>query len=1063
MLEILHSGIPGRVRYRVRNLLGAPLLGRYLETILAEQAWILRAVANSTTGSLLVHFDCVHARSHLDDIITNRIHEYVQAKQRLDATSAPGDHTAVATRLSPEKTAQPADSPGGTGLANRVQQLLQLIRSGRTAAEPDWHGLPVSRVVAELDGDAEAGLDSRTIEQRLARFGDNAIPEPERRSLWELFAGQFQSLPVALLGVAAGLSLVTGGLLDAAVIAGVVVINATIGGITESRSEAAIQSLKRLDQPRAKVLREGKTADVPSQDLVKGDLLVLQQGQAVPADARIIESRHLSVDESALTGESLPVAKLDRALSGSVTALADRVNMVYRGTVVTGGSGRAMVVATGRHTEIGRLQTLLNLTETPPTPIEQQLDQIGKQLVLLFMGLCGIAFGIGLARGLGLLVMGRLAISLAAAAVPEGLPAAATTSFALAVRRMRKSHVLLRDLDAVEALGAIQTLCLDKTGTITENRMRVVELVIDRRRLTVEHGMLRQARRRAAVKADADVSRLLWLAGLCNETRIRGNGDDPECDLSGSPTENALIELALACGINIRAVRRSHPRLEVNHRSENRQFMTSLHQAPDHSILLAVKGSPEEVLARCDRVLIKGQSQPLSASQRRWIIRENERMARSALRILGVAYAGGSMQAPTEDHLIWCGLIGMVDPIRPGVKELISRFQHAGIETVMITGDQPLTAAAVARELRLSSGAPMRVIDVTELNGIDNSSWHQDVTDVHVFARVSPAHKLKIVRALQSSGRIVAMTGDGINDAPALKAADVGIAMGRNGTEVARDVAAVVLKEDNLQALERALEEGRTIHDNIRKSVHFFLATNFSEVMVTLTALATGIGVPLTAMQLLWINLVSDIFPGIALSLEQPTADVLDRPPRPARAPLFNATDYRQMVREGAVISAGALGAYGFGLWRSANAAQAGQLAFQTLTVSQLLHALVCRSETGASIRRPLNLALLAAVGGSLMVQALTLVVPGVRRLLGTAPLAWIDLAVVGLASIVTMVINEKAKGSGGNVMKMIDGRGRKDDRVQRHGPAVRPQVPALLMDLPSTSVPEADPVPLNG
>ncbi|HID30486.1 MAG TPA: cation-transporting P-type ATPase, partial [Desulfobacterales bacterium] len=565
-------------------------------------------------------------------------------------------------------------------------------------------------------------------------------------------------------------------------------------------------------------------------------------------------------------------------------------------------------------------------------------------------------------------------------------------------------------------LGTVQTVCLDKTGTITWNRMTVVRIFSGMRRFGVLDGRVVAQDHTIDPEDCHELFQLLRVGALCNETQVEDNGSDVSgYVLRGSPTERALVQLATGIGIDVLGLRRRSSLLRIKHRAENSLFMSTLHSLSDGGRLLAVKGNPAEVLAMCARQLQDGEPILLTEEARLQIETENARMAGEALRVLGLAYLVQTSEdkIPLDRNLVWLGLIGMADPIRDGVKAVIKGFHGAGIDTVMITGDQSPTAYTVAQELDLSRGEPLEILDSSELTSVRANTMQALGQKVHVYARVSPADKLKIVQALQEAGGIVAMTGDGINDGPALKAADVGIAMGQSGTDVAREVADVVLEEDELETLMIAVKDGRTIHNNIKKSVHFFLATNLSEIMVMFTALTTGIGFPLNAMQLLWINIISDIFPGLALSLEAPEPDVLEQPPRHAHEPIFGSREYKRMALEAAIISASALGAYGFGLARYGGGARAGSLAFQTLTIGQLLHAISCRSERHSFLDKeklPPNKYLNVALTGSLALQMLTMWVPGLRSLLGVTPLSLLDGLVIGGSALFSLAMNETTK-----------------------------------------------------
>jgi Ca2+-transporting ATPase len=889
-------------------------------------------------------------------------------------------------------------------------------------ATPAWHLLPVEKILLELDTSPEAGLSPRRVEQQLQHYGPNLLPESAPRSQLGLLVDQFKSVPVGLLAIAAGISVATGGLADAVVIMGVVLINAVIGYTTESQSDRIIRSLKHLVQPMALVRRDGQEQDLRPAELVPGDLLVLRPGTYIAADARVVQAQHLQVDESALTGESLPVSKTPDCLPQAEVSLADRSNMVYMGTLVTGGQGIAVVVATGSRTEIGQIQTLVGSAALPETPMQRQLDQAGGQLAVLSSAVCGVVFGIGLLRGYGWLDMLKSSISLAVAAVPEGLPAVATTTLALGIRTMRRQKVLIRRLDAVEALGAVQSLCLDKTGTLTINSMTVVEVQTNSQRFYLEEGRLQSPPERMAPENDPHLQKLMQVVVLCNECEVTLDSerdadkllDGDRLTVQGSPTEKALIDVALAAGCDVMELRQQYPLVGIQHRSEQQNFMLTLHLNSSEKYFVAVKGNPNEVLALCEWHLVDNRVTALTQAQRLTIELENERMAGQALRVLGVAYGYTDTEDTSDQEpLVWVGLVAMMDPIRSGVKELIPVFHQAGIETIMITGDQTPTAYAIGKALNLSQDEQLQILDSSHLAALEPEVMKTLCDRVHVFARISPAHKLQIVQALQQAGKVVAMTGDGINDAPALKAAEVGIAMGSTGTDVAREVADVVLEDDNLATMAIAVSQGRTIYNNIRKSVHFLLATNLSEILVMLAGTSLGIGQPLNPIQLLWLNLVTDIFPGLALALEPPEPDVLRQAPRDPQEPIIPQRDFQRIAWEASTLTASALAAYGYGIRRYGISPQSSTIGFMSLTLAQLMHALSCRSQARQLMSPqplPPNPYLALALGGSVALQLLSAAIPGLRQLLRLAPIQLVDALVIGSSAIVPLLVNEATK-----------------------------------------------------
>lgn len=1016
MIRVVHCGVPGRVRLRLRQLKGHAALGRHLTERLQTHPGVCSVNVGLTTGSLLVNYSVPLA--HHQEVV--RLVEEIAQRFPQNDRQAHSDCKPTRDPASDTKFLHwPVRITKASSLSDHHElreKLTAFLDSLSRRNDDAWHNLTYQACLTRLRSSYE-GLSEEEALRRLSLHGPNEVPEAPGVSRWQLFAKQFLSLPVALLGAVSAVSLITGGLADALIIGGVVVANAVIGYITEKSSDEAISALRQLEEPEARVIRSGRERSVARRDLVPGDVMVLRAGSSVPADGRLIHVDHLFVDESSLSGESLPVVKTTQSVLAESVPLHDRHNMVFRGTVVTGGSGLAVITATGEHTEIGQLQRLLERTEKAKAPIERQLDALGSRLVYLCLAVCALCFGVGILRGYGLLAMIRLSLSLGAAAIPEGLPAAAATTFALAVSRMRRRGVLIRDLTAVEALGAIQILCVDKTGTLTENRMTVQEIVADQVRYAVRNNAIFLNGSRIDPLRRNSLEKILEISCLCNETRVHRDAPGTMLRLDGSPTEVALTRLAESNGLVFEAMRRNFPAQWVCLRSESRPYMASCHRNNGDGAWVAIKGSPEGVLNSCDKEISDGVVVDLNPQRRRAILEENARLSAQGLRVLGFAYStcdGERADMESSGGWIWCGLVGMADPIKSGASETVQALQRAGVQVVMLTGDQELTATSVAEALGLSGGRPLRIVDASQLNGsvIDGTDLGAD--EVHAFSRVSPSLKLRIVQMLRWSGKIVGMTGDGINDAPALKAADVGVCMGENGTRVAQNVANVVLENDDLTTLVIALQEGRAIQDNIKKSVHFFLSSNLSEILVVSGALCLGLPTPLNAMQLLWINLISDIFPGIALSMEPPEPDVLLRPPQEDHAPLFNRDDFVRMSREAAVLAGGSLLGSVVGLLRGGTATHAATMAFHTLSCSQLAHALVCRHERkGLSGPSPgTNPALLAAVGGSFVAQFLTGWVPALRRFLRLTPMGLLDWVVVGLGAAATAWANLKAKKS---------------------------------------------------
>lgn len=889
------------------------------------------------------------------------------------------------------------------------------------------HLKEATSILADLETSITLGLSPSAIQQNQIKYGKNILDESQPRSGLIVLLGYFWSIPVALLTLAAILSVATGSKVDALVIMGVVIINAVLGYVTESKSERIILSLKNLVSPSALVIRDGQKNEIDAEAVVVGDILILKPGSLVAADARLVEINHLRIDESALTGESVPVLKTNQTLLDRDIPLAERSNMVYRGTLVTGGQGLGVVVATGQHTEMGRVQALVGKTAVPQTPLSRQLDRAGGQLVLLSSAVCILVLGLGIVRGYDFLEMLKTSIALAVAAVPEGLPTIATITLALGINKMRQKRVLVRRLDAIEALGSVQTICLDKTGTLTANEMSVIEIQTPNHKIEVEDEGFVYGEQPFELNQDlnhsAELLQLVKVAVLCNESKVNHNREGALV-IEGSPTEKALMQMAIAAGLDIATVQTLYPLLEINHRADDQNYMATVHQFDQSQKLIAVKGNPSEVLQLCRYQFQDNHLVTLTETAKKAIATANQEMTNKALRVLGTAYAEiNTKEEITHNNLIWLGLIGITNPIRHGVKELIADFHRAGIDTVMITGDQANTASAIAKQLNLSQGEKLEILDSTHLNNselLTTNSPHSrasqedgtsELFQTNVFARISPADKLEIVRAFQAAGKVVAMTGDGINDAPALKAAEVGIAMGKTGTDVAREVADIILEDDHLETAIAAVSQGRTIYNNIKKALHFLLSTNLSEIMVMVLANLLGIGQPLNAIQLLWLNLVTDIFPGLALGLEAPEPDVLNIPPRSPDAAIINTADFKRLGFEAGVISLFTLTAYAYALANYGIGDRASTIAFMSLVTAQLLHSLSCRSSQPFwQIKLQPNYYLTLAVGISLGLQFICLVVPSLGSLLKVTAIAWLDAVVIAISALLPLIINEASK-----------------------------------------------------
>lgn len=877
----------------------------------------------------------------------------------------------------------------------------------QVASAPASHSTPIDRLLADLgDGpstDTVRGLPRAAAQARLAQTGRNEIHDITGRSAQEILLGQFKSLPVALLGGSAGLALATRAFADVGAIGAVLAANATLGFITERRAEEVVSSLRKLGPHQTTVLRDGLAVTIDAREVVVGDVLVLKPGEPVAADARVVAAHRLATNEAALTGESLQVRKEAVDSLPDATPLGKRRNMVFMGTVVSGGAGHAVVVATAQRTELGRIRQLAQGAEAPRTQLQQELDVLGRRLAIGAASLCVGVFALGALRRRPWLPLLRTAVSLGVAAIPEGLPTVATSLLSASISALQQRHVYARRLDAIENLGAVDTVCFDKTGTLTQNRMSVVSLTLGSALIQLDENQPPPALPPA------------WplVAVLCNSLE-RAHGEVTEVGEAsgaweGSSTEIALLAFATAQGADADRLRRQHPTIEVRHRSEHHPYMVTLHGLPKRRLLVAVKGRPDEVLLRCDTWFDGQRTQPLTPEQRQRLMQLNEAMAARGERVLALAFRQHAGRSFGETAgLSWLGLVGLADLLRPGLPQMVQRFQAAGIRPLMVTGDQLGTAQVVGE--RIGLGARQTVVDAAQLP--ESAAQIADVVEhASGFARTSPAMKLEIVRALQQRGHVVAMTGDGINDGPALKTADVGVAMGVTGTDFAHAMSDLVLRDDHPAAMLAAIEQGRTAFVNIKKSVRYLVSTNLSELAATTIAVAVGLPEPFDPLALLWINIATDIWPAIALGLEPAEPGILAQPPVSLRGGLLDRGAWAATATDAGTMTLASLASYGYGLARYGAGPQARTLAFMSLTSAQLLYALAMRSpqplRAGGLQPNPM---LHHALGWTLAAQAGTVLLPPLRRLLRTTPLGPLDALVVVTTAALPLLTRELLK-----------------------------------------------------
>lgn len=866
----------------------------------------------------------------------------------------------------------------------------------------NFHSVSALTALKELGSDAQDGLSQVRAGALLRQNGENILAKGKKVSLLRKLLAQFADLSIIILFVACAVSLVTGiidkdgDLVDPIIILAIVILNAVIGVVQESRAERSLEALQKLSAPTACVIRGGKTVKIPSSQVVRGDIIRLAAGDLVPADARLIESNGLKTQESALTGESLPCDKDAATVLHEQCSLAETVNCVFASTVVTCGSGKAVVTHTGMDTKVGHIAGLLGSEKAPPTPLQTRLAKISRLLGIGAVCICAIVFLLGLARGTGLLSSFMLAVSLAVAAIPEGLPAIVTVVLSMGVQKMSKSNAIIRRLPAVETLGAATCICSDKTGTLTCNRMTVTEV------RSPEGTVLSCGSRRREI--------LQWAAICCNsEPVMKGK----KLVARGEPTENAILLAAANEGIDAFALPQDYPRLHEQPFDSSRKLMSTLNRLGS-TCRLTVKGAPDVLLGLCTQYTCVSGTAELTAQAKERILRANEAMAREALRVIAVAYRTAKNEKDSsESNLIFLGLIGMIDPPRETAAKSVEVCKGAGITPVMITGDHILTARAIAKKLGILEG-DSKAMTGAQLDKLSQEELTQAVRDIRVFARVTPEHKVRIVKALRARGEIVAMTGDGVNDAPALKAADIGCAMGKSGTEVAKSASDMVLTDDDFSTIVTAVRLGRGIYDNIKKSVHFLLSSNIGEILAIFFSSLMGFHSPLLPIQLLWVNLVTDSLPALALGTEPANDDIMERKPVSSSKGFFADGLWLDIVLEGILVGALTLLAFGIGRFfpSAADAVALGRtMAFCTLSLCELAHAVNMRSEhsifkTGIMS----NKRMLLAVPVCAAMQISVILVPSFRAVFKVCALSPLQWAVVAALSLVPLVVGEIGK-----------------------------------------------------
>ncbi|MCD8502474.1 MAG: calcium-translocating P-type ATPase, SERCA-type [Bacillaceae bacterium] len=892
----------------------------------------------------------------------------------------------------------------------------------------NWYEREIKDVEQEVGTDLLEGLGQKEAEKRLTKFGENKLDEGEKVPAIFVFLAQFKDFMVIVLLAATLISGLLGEYIDAVTIIFIVLLNGILGYIQERKAEKSLAALKELSSPQTNVLRDGKWMKIPSTDVVPGDVVKFSSGDRIGADIRIIDSKGLRIEESALTGESVPVQKHAAKVQGKEVSIGDQDNMAFMGTMVTQGSGIGIIVATGMKTEMGKIAHLLQSAEQMVTPLQRKLEQLGKILICVALLLTVLVFIIGVYQGQDSYVMFLAGVSLAVAAIPEGLPAIVTVSLALGVQRMIKRKAIVRKLPAVETLGCASVICSDKTGTLTQNKMTVTHLWAGGQTWNVTgtgyepSGEYYKEKKRITVENEKMLQQLLAFGALCNNAQIVSK-ETKEGLLSkkkntftidGDPTEGALIVSAEKAGISKEQLMNQYKVIQEFPFDSQRKMMSIIvERMRDRKRFVITKGAPDVLLTRSKDILWDERLQTLTKQKIESVENQIHSLASNALRTIAVAYKeiSGTTSIDTEvaveNSLVFIGLQGMIDPPRPEVKQSIAECREAGIRTIMITGDHKITAQAIANQLEIlpSHG---KVMDGHTLSKMSVRELEEVVEDIYVYARVSPEHKLKIVKALQAKGHIVAMTGDGVNDAPAIKAANIGIAMGITGTDVAKEASSLVLSDDNFATIRAAIKEGRNIYDNIRKFIRYMLASNVGEILVMLFAMMLGMPLPLVAIQILWINLVTDGLPAMALGLDQPEDDVMKRKPRHPMEGVFARGLAWKIVSRGFMIGVVTLLAFWFTLKSDPDyLIQAQTVAFATLVLAQLIHVFDCRSEHSVFHRNPFqNIYLVFAVLSSLILMLIVIYYPPLQPIFHTVTIGLREWSlIVGLASIPTVAL----------------------------------------------------------
>lgn len=861
-----------------------------------------------------------------------------------------------------------------------------------------WHTLSTKEVERKMGTNLQLGLSHRQVEERRQKYGANRLEEQKKKPIILKFLEQFKDFMIIILLIASVISAVVTKMegnndyFDSIIIIAIVVFNAIMGMVQEAKAEKSLEALKKMSAPTCKVRRGGEIVTIKGEEVVPGDIVLLEAGNYVPADCRLISASDLKIEESSLTGETMPCLKEADCTLPEKTALGDMNNLAFATTVVVNGHGEAIVTDIGMNTKVGKIAKMIITNETPETPIQEKLGQVGKSLGIGCLIICLFIFVIGILKRIEPIEMFMTSVGLAVAAIPEGLPAIVTIMLSIGVTKMAKKNSIIRKLPAVETLGSSSVICSDKTGTLTQNKMQVTKIVNHQGEVT-----------------NNEVARkILELGAMCTDVEI----GETSKELTGEPTEVAIVDRALKENINKQELYKTMQRVTDIPFDSNRKMMTTIHKIPS-GYRIITKGAPDVLLKHCTKVYENGKMINLTSSLLNQIEKQNNQMADQALRVLAIAYLDVSTipdKSEIEQNLVFVGLVGMIDPPREGVKEAVATCTRAGIKTVMITGDHIATAKAIAKELGILKGRDLAITG-EELDKISQPVLQKNIMQYSVFARVTPEHKVRIVQAYQSTGAVVAMTGDGVNDAPALKNADIGIAMGKNGTDVAKNAADMVLTDDNFVTIVEAVKQGRNIFDNIKKAVHFLIATNIGEIVTIFLGLLLGLKSPLLAIQLLWVNLVTDSLPAIALGLEAPDKDIMSRKPRDSRKGIFADGLWSKIFAEGTML--GVLTLVAFSLGNSLYGIEVGRtMAFVSLGLLELVHSFNIKSEESIFKTGILeNKYLVGAFLLGAVLQVVVVLIPAVADLFSLVPLTgtqWLYTFGISILPLVIMELQKK-------------------------------------------------------